>query len=333
MIKKGVFIAVFLLVTVLTYGQDHAFSNKVNWHGYTQFRFSSNFDGNTAVSLRRLKFWMNSGPGFSKHWSFKVQGTFSSHFSEKFLLQDIKVGYRTGAFSFYFGQLIPAYSLEWFQHDFLLPVIERAKVIDALTPDGTLGVRDIGAQASYLSENKLLKISLGLFNGNGIKRYHFNNRGYMLTNKTELDIPINKSRLKLGYSLQYRKADQLKIPFVLPDTVAFSGNDFRYNFFLAFQSKNFNIQGEWLHASFNGSVAYGYYLLSWLTMKRNQVVFSYEEYHDLIPQTVAHPTFRLGYDYMIKAYKVKLFFDNYCQFDSGKIINYTASLQFQFFFK
>jgi phosphate-selective porin len=78
------------------------------------------------------------------HWSYKVQVLFTSFLQERLFLQDARVTYKTGQFSFDFGQYIPKYSLEWTQPDYKIPAIERARVINTLSPNGTLGVRDIG---------------------------------------------------------------------------------------------------------------------------------------------------------------------------------------------
>jgi len=94
------------------------------------------FDDHLAFALRRIKLGLRSGPGFSDSWSFKVQTTFSGFHKEKFFLQDVKPGYRTGIFPVDMGQFVPEYSPERFQHDYLLLSIERAMVINTLIPDG-----------------------------------------------------------------------------------------------------------------------------------------------------------------------------------------------------
>ena len=306
---------------------------KITWDGYIQLRATTNFDDHTGFALRRLKFWLRSGPGFSDHWSFKVQTTFSSFHKEKFFLQDVKLGYRTGVFSLEIGQFVPEYSLQRFQHDYLIPPIERAKVINTLIPDGTLGVRDLGVQGTLTSRNHLVQTSLGIFNGYGILEYRLNNTGFMITHKTGLNIPWQNNSLQVGYSFQYRKAENLRIPFVLPDTVFFTGNDIRYNFFAMFSSKYFLIQGEYLHAGFDGETADGYYILSAVTIHKSQVVLSWEKYKDLIAGTSDEPYIRAGYNLLIKSYKLKVSLDNYFQLAENRIQKYFATVQLQFFIK
>jgi len=332
---KRIFVIV-LFLRILFFGSLHAEGSRkssgIDWNGYIQLRGSTNFNDHYAFSLRRLKLWLYSDSCFSTPWSFKVQTTFSSFTKERFFLQDVKAGYHAGNFFLEMGQFVPQYSLQRFQHDYLLPVIERAKVINLLIPDGTLGVRDLGVQASFESKNHLVRTSIGIFNGYGILEYRLNNAGFLITHKTSIQIPIKNNLLRTGYSFQYRKAEHLRIPFVLPDSVFFSGHDVRFNIFAMFSSRILDIQGEYLNAMFDGSPAYGYYILSTIKFNKNQIVFSWEEYRDLIVDTPDHPCFRIGYNHLFKDHKLELSADNFFRMeDSGT--EYFASIQFQIFFK
>ncbi len=307
---------------------------QTEFNAYSQIRFSVNFDDNFNFSLRRLKMWLKSAPDFSEHWSYKIQVITSGSKKEMFFLEDAKIGYKTGIWSFDFGQFVPQYSLQRFQSDYRLPVIERAKAVDCIIPNGTLGVRDAGIQATVKTENNAVQSSIGVFNGYGIKEYRFNNKGVMLTNKTVFNIPFENGNLQTGWSGQFRKAENLKIPEVLSDSVLFSGDDLRYNFFVNYVYKNFKIQGEYLTAFFDKEKSEGWYLLSSLILnKKNEIVFAYEDYKDLISETDDLPYFHIGYNYLINSYKLKLFFDNYFQINNNSIQNYTASVQLQVFLK
>ncbi|MCF6356742.1 MAG: hypothetical protein L3J54_02955 [Draconibacterium sp.] len=92
-------------------------------------------------------------------------------------------------------------------------------------------------------------------------------------------------------------------------------------------------QAEYLNAGFEGQKAEGYYLLSAIYYKKNQLVLSYEYYKDLIDKTADKPFCRIGYNYLIKDYKIKLSFDNYFQINQGNIEKYFASIQLQIFLK
>ncbi len=330
---RSVLFIALVFISELISAQENKFAKNIDFDGYVQIRGISNFDDYTSFSVRRLKLWIKSKPEFSKHWSYKIQTTFSSFAQEKFFLQDVKIGYKTGLFSFDIGQFVPQYSLQRFQHDYLMAPVERTKPINILIPDGTLGVRDLGVQINFISENKLFETHLGLFNGYGIKEYRFNNKGYMITHKSVFNIALNNIKVKLGYSLQYRYAENLQMRFIFPDTVLFTGNDFRYNLFAMYKSKLFEIQAEYLTANFDGRKASGYYILSAINLNKNQIVLSYETFNDLINETADKPYCRIGYNYLINDYKIKLSFDNYFQLTNKGVSNYMASLQLQIFLK
>ncbi len=278
--------------------------------GYIQIRAEDNFNGHAGFLLRRLKMWLRSNPKLSP-WSYKIQATMSGLSGEKFFLQDVKIGYRLGNFSCDLGQFVPQFSLQRFQHDYRLPVLERAKVINVLIPNGTLGVRDVGLQLNYENARSQVKTHLGIFNGYGIKQFRSNNKGYLLTHKTSLSLFHGMRHFEMGYSLQYRKADRLPLKSILPDSVRFSGNDFRYNFFVMFQEKCLAIQAEYLHAIFGGYRAWGYYVLGSLTLRKHQIAFEFEEYKDAIQATADTPFARVDYNYLWQSYKTKLSFDYY----------------------
>jgi len=307
---------------------------KAYWNGYAQLRGSSDMSNYINFSVRRMKLWLKSTPEFSEHWSYKIQSTISSLHQENFFLQDVKFSYKQKLFSFDFGQFTPAYSLQWSQPDYVIPTIERAIPINVLIPNGTLGIRDIGAQINFHSPNHVIESSLGIFNGTGIVEYRRNDKGYMLTHKTAIHISKPDHQLQFGYSLQYRKANQMEFKHLLPDSTIFSGNDFRYNFFAIYSNKYWSIQGEYLSAMLEKQEAKGYYLQAhFLIKEKSQVVVSYEYYQDLIPDTKDRPYVHLGYNYLINKYKTMVFFDNFFQITEGSISNYAASIQLQIFFK
>ncbi len=328
---RNTLLILILLSGIYGYSQGSKTSGKVKWNGYTQLRASTNLMDNTSAMVRRLKFWIKSPDEFSQHWSYKVQVLFSSWMQERFFLQDAKVNYKTGLFSLDIGQFVPAYSLQWTQPDYLIPALERAKVVNALHTDGSLGIRDIGAQVNFHSKDNLLATHLGLFNGYGINEYRFNNKGFMVSHKTTFNIPLEKNKFQLGFSLMYRYAQNLQIKKVLPDSVFYTGKDIRHNFFMMFKTKSWEMQAEFLNADFEGKKAEGYYILSSINIKKSQIVLSVEDYK----RTYAKENttyYRLGYNYLIKKNKIKLFWDNYFQIIDGAIDNYITSIQLQFFF-
>lgn len=333
MMKNWLLYVVILLFFILplgTYSQEHI-SNKVAWNAYTQLRFTSNFSDVNSFSMRRLKFWLNSTPGFNKHWGFHIQTTISSNQNEEFFLQDVQVFYRRSNLKINLGQFVPQYSLQRFQPDYKIPLTERAPVINALIPNGTLGVRDIGVEVNYTSPNKNLESWLGIFNGYGINEYRFYNSGILLTHKTMLH--FFNHNLSTGYSLMYRKADDLKLILVLPDSVSYTGIDYRYNLFARFQSEKIQIQAEYLWASLDNKIADGYYILAVLNLGKNQLFASWNQYNDLIESTNSSPIVHLGYNYLVDSNKLKIMFDNGVQISNGNLKNYFATIQLQLFLK
>ncbi len=324
---------IIIILSFMSFTLSISAQQNIEWHAYTQLRATSNFNDYNSFMLRRLKFWLKGKPDFSENLSFKVQAIFTSWAHEKFFLQDVKINYRMGQFSLDMGQFVPQYSLQRFQPDYLIAPIERAKVVDVLIPNGALGVRDIGLQANYKSKNKLFETHLGVFNGYGIKDYRFGEHGYMISHKSTVNIPLQKNKIKLGYSLMYRHAKDLPLRFIFPDSVRYSGNDFRYNVFAQFKTPHFNLQAEFLNADFDGRHAYGFYALTSYRFHKHQVIFSYEDYTDLIDKTLNKPYARVGYNYWIKDHRLELSFDNYFRINGHGLDNYYASIELQIFLK
>ena len=324
----------FLLLLLMLAALPLARAQKtVTWEGYTQLRASTDFNGENTVMVRRLKFRLKSTPQFSDRWSYKIQVLFTGWMQERFFLQDAKINYKNGLFSFDFGQFVPRYSLQWTQPDYNIPSIERAVAVNILHPDGLLGVRDLGLQVNFHTKNHLLQTGIGLFNGYGIKEYRFDNQGFMASHKTAVNIPLPKNKLQFGYSLMYRKARQLQLKKILPDTLIYSGNDVRYNLFARFQSQLLEVQAEYLNAAFDdGRNAHGYYFLSAVNIKKSQIVLAVENYQNTY-SPAGSPFYRLGYNYLINKNKIKLFVDNYFQITGGQVSNYYASVQMQLFFR
>ena len=312
-----------------TYAQEQSIP-KAEWNGYTQLRFTSNFNDVNSFGMRRMKLWVNSAPGFSEHWGFHIQTTITSLQNEKFLLQDVLVNYRQGQFKINMGQFIPQYSLQRFQPDFAIPLTERADVINALIPNGTLGVRDIGVEGNYTNQEKTIETWLGVFNGYGIKNYRFDNSGIMLTHKTALH--FFNHHFTTGYSVMYRKADKFQLINIIPDSVLFSGNDFRFNLFAKYNVGSFHIQAEYLWANLENQVAEGYYILAQYNLNKNQFIASWNQYNDLISTTSDLPVVHLAYNYAIKGDKLKIMLDNGVSVDKGRLKNYFMTLQLQLFF-
>jgi len=277
-----------------------------------------------------MKFWLTSAKGFNNHWGFKIQTTISSNHNESFLLQDVYATYQLHKVKLRIGQFVPEFSLQRFQPDYVVPLAERSAVVNALIPNGSLGARDIGLEGGYTGPGKKLQTWLGVYNGYGIKRYQLNYQGILLTQKTAFLYADN--HLYSGYSVMYRKADQLQLKSVLPDSVLFTGNDIRFNIFTRFITGKWQFQAEYFRASLEQKMADGYYILASLTLSKNQIVTSWNKYNDLIANTDNNPVIHFGYNRLVNGNKLKLMVDDGIRFTRQSIDNQFLTLQMQLFF-
>ena len=306
----------------------------VEWHSYAQLRFATNFNDYNNFSVRRLKFWMKSSPDFSKHWSFKVQAIFMSIQKEKLFLQDVYAQYNWKSSSIRFGQFIPQYSLQRFQPDYLIPSMERSLGVSFLIPDGgTLGARDIGVQYNLNAIDNHLQFNVGLFNGYGIKEYRFNNNSIMVSQNLSYKIDLNTSDIKLGFSTMYRQADDIFLRGIIPDTISYSGSDFRFSFYGIFTSKYIDFQAEFLQAYLKNYNATGYYGLATVKFNsKNHAYLQYDCYSNDYISPLNNPWYIAGYNYFFKGYKIMLTLQTgFQQSDSGWANR--TSIEFQMFFK
>jgi len=328
-IKYAYIILVLTLISGGVNAQETALPKTV-WNGYTQLRFSSNFDDINSFAVRRMKLWINSGPGFSEHWGFHLQTTLSSLQDERFVLQDVMAFYKTGNWKISMGQFVPNFGFQRFQPDYEIPLTERSDVSNILVPNGTLGVRDIGLEGNFTGVNENLQLWLGIFNGYGIQTYRYNYSGVMLTHKAQ--VSLYQKKLLFGYSLMFRNADQLQIPKVLEDTLTLSGSDLRYNLFCLFRSGNMYFQAEYIYSLLNDQLANGYYLLAGYNLGKSQFVLSWNKYNDLISTSNDYPAIHFGYNYAFAGDKLKVMLDNGVKVADGNPEEYLLTIQLQFFF-
>lgn len=328
-VSLSLVISLFLIGINSRLSAQEKSSLPLNLHGYTQLRFSTNFSNVHSFSLRRLKLWIVPKSNFSKHWDFKIQTTLTSLKNEAFFLQDVMLRYKKGPFSVKMGQFTPEYSLERFEHDYSLPIAERSIVIDRLIPNATLGVRDIGFEGTYKSPSGGFETWLGIFNGYGIKEYRFDNTGIMITHKTTFY--ILKKHWLTGYSIMYRRGDQLAVPKVLPEGVMFTGDDFRFNLFSKIHWSALSFQTEYFYANIKHRYADGYYFMGVWKKNNQSIAASYNQYTDLINETPDNPEIHLAYSYLFKGDRIKLMLDNGVKLGDHSVYDYFLLVQFQFF--
>ncbi len=307
--------------------------HKVNVESYAQLRLSSDLAGNNTFQIRRLKFKFTSPPSFSPHWSYYMKFEISSkHFAMPSLL-DLRVGYKTGNFKFYFGQFLPDFSLERFQSDTKISTVERAEIVDDFIPAGGMGKRDLGLQVSYCNKNKSIYTSLGVFNGRGVSQWKYDNSTYLVVHKAYITHRFDSTgSVQAGYSMMYRHAQDLPLSTILGQGALFTGDDYRVNGFLSATYKNLFLQAEVIKLWLNGAQAWGYYALADYTLHKHQFVLSVEKKQDLDNTTADDPLFYVGYNYLLKGNDLKVSLAYSWQMTHGQIVNNLLLVQLQIFF-
>ncbi len=303
--KRSFFLLItFLLLNAFIFAQD----STLTFDGYAQLTAKTNFQ-NYDIFLHRLKLWTKAKP--LPGLTFKLQGTFSSKYAEKFLLQDIWLKYKHRGLILQIGQFVPEFSLQRFQHDYTINLYDRGQCVNMLIPDGTLGVRDLGFQIG-IKKGKL-STYFGIFSGYGIKTFNFSNNHFLITHKTQVKL----RHVTAGYSLMYRRANGLTIPKVL-DTTLFTA-DLRYNVFIRLNWRNLTFQSEYIGAKLNGTLLSGWYANAEYTKGKSTLALTYDQYQNLA---------RIGtfYSYSLHSYRQKIMLGGYWQNNS-----ITALLQIQCF--
>ncbi len=324
----GILLAGLLVLSTHTaFGQS-----KVNWNGYLQYRFTDNYLNQTDFSVRRAKLWLyGSVPANEGQWGYKLQAIFHQKVKFQFLLQDVFVSYKINDLEITAGQFVPYFSLQRKQPDYIIPLNERADVVNALVPGAETMARDIGIEL-VLEDLKTGFLTFGFFNGNGANNVS-NEKNFLYVNHGSLLLLNNpRSKMELDYSLSYRHAHNLQFSKIFGNNFSFTGNDFRFGIGGKLNIGRFEFQSEYLEAHPGSQKAYGYYALcDYLLASKNLITLSVEQLYDLNSSTVDNPWYSLDYSYLFKGNYIKLTLDNRVQFTSAKTNSYTT-LQFQYFF-
>jgi phosphate-selective porin len=318
-------IAATLLLPRLSLSQQ-----KVDWNGYLQYRFTDNYLDQTAFSVRRAKLWLNGTmPEDAHSWNYKVQAMFHQQAQFDFLLQDVFVNYKSNDFEITAGQFVPDFSLQRKQPDYVIPIVERAAVVNALVPAAETMARDIGVEAK--ASGNPGSISFGFFNGNGANSLS-NKRNFLLVQRSTVSLLNADAIVQLGYNLSYRHATTLQCAKMLGPGIFFSGNDFRFGFEGRFVLNGIEIQSEYIEAHLGRAKASGFYALAdYLITPEHRVTLSIEKLKDLNPATQDDPWYILAYSYLIKEDQIKLSLENRFQPTAGNT-NVLTILQMQYFF-
>jgi phosphate-selective porin len=302
----------------------------VDWNGYLQYRFTDNYLDQTAFSVRRAKLWLNGTlPEDSHSWNYKVQAMFHQQAQFDFLLQDVFVNYKTNGFDITAGQFVPDFSLQRKQPDYVIPLVERAAVVNALVPAAETMARDIGVEVK--ASGNPGSISFGFFNGNSANSLS-NKKNFLLVQRSTVSLLKAGAIVQLGYNLSYRHATTLQCAKMLGPGISFSGNDFRFGFEGRFVLSVIEIQSEYIEAHLGSTKASGFYALAdYLIMREHRVTVSIEKLKDLNPATQDDPWYIVAYSYLIKEDQIKLSLENRFQPTAGKT-NVLTILQMQYFF-
>jgi len=249
----------------------------VGWHGYGQFRYSRG-SHSAGFALRRAKLWLAGPVPAIENVSFTVQGIFRNGAAGSFVLQDFFVQYR-GAFGrLRLGQMVPAFSLQRSQPDFLVPLVERAGVVDALIPGAKTLARDIGAQVFLGSTPSPVQVSAGVFNGSGANRASGKEGSFLATTRLTFTRSLSPGVTgTAGVSGAWRRTSGTDVGLLSTEATSFSGEDVRWGVEAHVLGESWEFQGEYLEGDLEHENSRGFYLLGdYALSAANQIVLSAE---------------------------------------------------------
>lgn len=330
MLNQKIIISGFLTLTIFINfpisGQE-----KINWDGYLQYRFTDNYTNQTNFSVRRAKFWLKGDmPSAENKWSYKLQANFLQQANFRFLLQDALIKYDINNFEITAGQFVPDFSIQRKQPDYVIPLTERADIINVLVPGAETMGRDIGVELKF--KCKAGSESIGFFNGNGANTLSKQKNSLYVNNGSLFLLNNLASKLELSYSVSYRKANNLTFEKIFGNDFSYSGSDFRFGLGGILNINTFELQSEYIQADFGGLKAHGYYVLSdYFLTSKSIITLSVEQLTVPNSSVLNLPWYIVGYSYLIKRNDIKVSLDTKLQLDSKKPGALT-NLQIQYFF-
>jgi hypothetical protein len=288
-------------------------------------------------------------PGVA-HLSFKVQGIFRNGASGAFVLQDVFADYGGPRAKVRVGQFVPAFSLQRSQPDYLIPLMERAAVVETLIPGaGSMG-RDIGAQIILAPGSRAVRLDLGLFDGLGGNRSAGREGDFLTTGRFTLAANVGSgAKASLGGSVAWRRTHGADVGVLSTAGPSFAGNDFRWGGDARLAGPGWEVQGEYLHADLAAEASHGFYVLGDVAVsRRDDLALSVQQL--TTPDAAVHPDpwYVAGFTHLFggedfrahggkpgktgraRALPTKLTGDVRCQFNEGKP-TVGAAVQFQVF--
>ncbi len=272
----------------------------VSWNGYAQVRYTG-ASSTSGFTLRRGKLWVEGPVPGVDDLSLKVQGIFRDQSQGAFVLQDFFAQYRGRGFALEAGQLVPDFSLERSQSDYLIPVAERAGVVNAVIPDATSLGRDLGAQIRLFPGGDGLHVSAGLFNGSGANRATPSRGAYLATTRATFARRLGRGVTgTLGGSFEMRSADSVDVGALWPGGRPYTGHEFRWGTEAELAAAGWSLQGEYLEAHLQADVSHGFYVLgSHALPGANEVAVSVEQLSTPGATHRATPWYIVGFDHLL----------------------------------
>jgi hypothetical protein len=307
---------------------------KPEWNGYAQIRYFDDFHSTSGFAVRRAKLWIDGPAPLIDSLFYRVQALFRYQTSGTLMLQDVYGEYRLPIGFIRAGQFVPDFSLERAEGDAVLPLVERAAVVNTLIPTGNTYARDIGGEFVVQPKKSGFHISVGIYNGNGGNTKSNEDRRFLYTNRTTYNIRFTDSfSWESGFSLAYRNKSGLKFPAIFGNDSSFSGRDFRWGAETHMVADKWEIQSEYIQADLKDQRPYGYYVFADYDIgRKNQIVLSTEKLNVPNPDSTDAPWYIAGYSRFIYDQKVKVMADAGIQFVNDNTTNYSATVQFQLFF-
>lgn len=328
---KRLRLVVLLLLATMTVQAQENKGPQLN--GYIQTRFSSNLNTTSEFMVRRAKLWLKGDVPKLDFISYKLQVVYRSYKDQNFTFQDALADVHlkeNGVFRL--GRFVPDFMMQRMQPDYKIPVLERASVINKLNMNPKYGARMIGLEYLYSKTSQPWHASIGLFNGSTDKPGH-NNNSLLVTSHVNRKFSFDQqSDITLGGSVAYRNITQMSLPTIYAADSIISGDDFRWGAEALLHCNHFHLQAEYIQALLNSDKADGYYLLGWYDFNTHYQLTAFtDKYTDLNPATANHPSYGLGFNYLITE-KTKLMADFKCS-DLNQDPVYSANIQLQVFFR
>jgi hypothetical protein len=322
-----------VLVALAAAAPARAQRHSPEWGGYAQVRFTGSRDS-LGFTIRRAKLWLDGSAPFAPALQFRVQALFRSTERGALTLQDVWVGYHPGAVSLRAGQMVPDFSLERSQPDASLPLIERARAVNALIPSATTGARDVGAQVTVQPARSLWHVSVGLFNGNGGNAVGNEDKRFLVTGRAVWAARLGGAdTVALGGSAAYRRTGGLAFQQILGTTTPFAGEDFRWGAEGRLAGPRYELQAEYLRVRLGAAQAWGYYLLGSCRIAPHYALAASVE-RMVLPDAGrrADPWYILGLTRVIRGDRAKLMLDARVQTGESRP-DYATAAQFQLYFQ